>query len=147
MDRGIWQATVHGIANSQTWLSHFYFHRKKKKKTWFWFERPLLQTGNSKTSVLTGFIPLNFLFLPFPLGNPMDRGAWWDTGHGGRKSQMWLRDYTTTSWLTPLSAGAEVAEEALFMMSTNSLTFQVHYAPNCRDSETRSVHFPDSRLV
>ena len=39
------------------------------------------------------------------------------------------------------------AEEALFMMSTNSLTFQVHYAPNCRDSETRSVHFPDSRLV
>ena len=39
------------------------------------------------------------------------------------------------------------AEEALFTMSTNSLTFQVHYAPNCRDSETRSVHFPDSRLV
>ena len=39
---------------------------QEKKKASFWFERPLLQTGNSKSSVLTGFIPLNFVFLPFP---------------------------------------------------------------------------------
>ena len=30
---------------------------QEKKKASFWFERPLLQTGNSKSSVLTGFIP------------------------------------------------------------------------------------------
>ena len=30
MDRGVWQATVHGVAKSQTWLSdiHFYFKVK-----------------------------------------------------------------------------------------------------------------------
>ena len=26
------------------------------------------------------------------LGNPMTRGAWWATGHGVAKSQIWLRD-------------------------------------------------------
>ena len=26
MDRGTWQATVHGVAKSQTWLSNFHFH-------------------------------------------------------------------------------------------------------------------------
>ena len=26
MDRGAWQATVHGVAKSWTWLSHFHFH-------------------------------------------------------------------------------------------------------------------------
>ena len=26
MDRGTWQATVHGFAKSQTWLSNFHFH-------------------------------------------------------------------------------------------------------------------------
>ena len=26
MDRGAWQATVHGAAKSQTWLSNFHFH-------------------------------------------------------------------------------------------------------------------------
>ena len=26
MDRGAWQATVHGITNSRTWLSGFHFH-------------------------------------------------------------------------------------------------------------------------
>ena len=25
MDRGAWQATVHGVAKSWTWLSHFHF--------------------------------------------------------------------------------------------------------------------------
>ena len=29
------------------------------------------------------------------LENPMDRGAWWATGHGVTKSQTQLRDYTT----------------------------------------------------
>ena len=49
--------------------------QEKKKKASFWFERPLLQTDNSKSSVLIGFIPLNFLLLPFPLVSPMDRGV------------------------------------------------------------------------
>ena len=26
MDRGAWQATVHGVTKSQTWLSNFHFH-------------------------------------------------------------------------------------------------------------------------
>ena len=26
MDRGAWQATVHGVKKSQTWLSDFHFH-------------------------------------------------------------------------------------------------------------------------
>ena len=28
------------------------------------------------------------------LGNPMDRGAWWATGHGVAKSQTWLSERT-----------------------------------------------------
>ena len=31
------------------------------------------------------------------LGNPMDRGAWWDTVHGSQKSQIWCGNYTTTT--------------------------------------------------
>ena len=26
MDRGAWQATVHGVAKSQNWLRDFHFH-------------------------------------------------------------------------------------------------------------------------
>ena len=32
MDRGAWQATVHGAAQSQTRLSDFHFHRHRKLK-------------------------------------------------------------------------------------------------------------------
>ena len=33
MDRGAWQATVHGITKSQTQLSDFHFHQLKNAKT------------------------------------------------------------------------------------------------------------------
>ena len=29
MDKGVWQATVHGVAKSQTWLNNFHFHFSK----------------------------------------------------------------------------------------------------------------------
>ena len=29
MDKEVWQATVHGVAKSQTWLSNFHFHFSK----------------------------------------------------------------------------------------------------------------------
>lgn len=44
----------------------------KKKKSFIVVWEALIQTDNSKSSVLIGFIPLNFLFLPFPLGNPIE---------------------------------------------------------------------------
>ena len=33
MDRGTWQATVHGVAKSRTRLSDYHFHYQKKKRT------------------------------------------------------------------------------------------------------------------
>ena len=65
MDRGAWQAAVHGVAKSQTQLSDFTFH----------FSFSCIGEGNGN--------PLQCSCLE----NPRDRGAWWAAVHRVAQSQ------------------------------------------------------------
>ena len=73
MERGAWQATVHGVAKSQTRL------------------RDLTTTAMEviRNSLLLG-TPLQYSCLE----NPMDGGAWLAAVHGVAKSQTRLNDFT-----------------------------------------------------
>ena len=73
MERGAWQATVHGVAKSQTRL------------------RDLTTTAMEviRNSLLLG-TPLQYSCLE----NPMDGGAWLAAVHGVEKSQTRLNDFT-----------------------------------------------------
>ena len=44
MDRGAWQATVHGVAKSRTWLSDFTFTHWRRK----WQHTPVFLPGESQ---------------------------------------------------------------------------------------------------
>ena len=98
MDRGSWQATVHGVTESDRieWLStaqhiHICLPRclSEKESSYQWMgsipgmgRSPWEGNGN----------PLQYS----RLRNPMDGGAWRAIVHGVAKSGTWLRDYTTT---------------------------------------------------
>ena len=65
MDRGAWQATVHGVAKSLTGL-RLHFH----------FSLSCIGEGNGN--------PLQYSCLE----NPKDRGAWWGAVYGVAQSDM-----------------------------------------------------------
>ena len=72
MDRGAWQATVHGVAQSQTRLKQLSMHA-------------CIGEGNGK---------------PFQcscLENPKDRGAWWAAVYGVAQSQTQLTRLSSSS--------------------------------------------------
>ena len=73
MDRGAWEAVVHGVAEGQTQLSDFTFT----------FHFHALEKEMATTPV----------FLP---GESQDRGAWWEAVYGVTKSQTGLSDFTFT---------------------------------------------------
>ena len=90
MDRGAWQAIVHGVAKSWTWLTLFgaslvaemVKNLPVMKETWAQFlgwEDPLGEGMATHSSILAWTIP-------------MDRGAWWATVHGVTKSRTQLSD-------------------------------------------------------
>ena len=90
MDRGAWQAIVHGVAKSWTWLTLFWASLVAEmvknlpvmKETWAQFlswEDPLGEGMATHSSILAWTIP-------------MDRGAWWATVHGVTKSRTQLSD-------------------------------------------------------
>ena len=61
MDRGAWQATVHGVAKSWTWLRDFYFH----------FQYTVLPIGENRLK------HLNFVFwVPTARGPRMETPEW-----------------------------------------------------------------------
>ena len=66
-DRGVWQAAVHGVAESQTQLSDFHF------------SLPCIGEGNGN--------PLQYSCLE----NPRDWGAWWATVYGVEQSRTRLK--------------------------------------------------------
>ena len=89
MNRGAWQAAVHGVAKSWTRLSDFHFFSDLK-----------MSSGGSdgkESACNTGDLglipgvgrssggghshPLQYSGLE----NPMDRGAWWTTVHGSQR--------------------------------------------------------------
>ena len=99
MDRGAWEAAVHGVAKSQTRLSDFTFFFKgclggasdknppanagdirDLGSIPGWWRSPGEGNGN----------PLQYSCLE----NPMDREAWQATVHGVTKSWAWLSDTT-----------------------------------------------------
>ena len=90
MDKGAWQAIVHGVAKSWTWLTLFWASLVAEmvknlpvmKETWAQFlgwEDPLGEGMTTHSSILAWTIP-------------MDRGAWWATVHGVTKSRTQLSD-------------------------------------------------------
>ena len=102
MDRGAWQATVHGVIKSWTLLSNFTFFL-----SFFWPKYRLVFPGGSdgKESACSsgdpGSIPglvrspgkTNGNPLQYScLENSMDRGAWQATVHGVIKNQTQLSD-------------------------------------------------------
>ena len=103
IDRGAWQAIVHRVAKSRTWLSDFTFILSlslglplmavwKIRLSWWlrWCLCPDLIAGARKSPGKRNGYPLQYSRLE----NSMNRGAWWDTVHGVEKQS------DTTEWLT-----------------------------------------------
>ena len=94
MERGAWQATVHGVTKSWTGLSDFTFTTDCSVKT-LWFpggsdgKASVYNVGNPGSIAGSGRSPGEGSGDPFQyscLENPMDRGAWQATVHGVAKS-------------------------------------------------------------
>ena len=77
MGRGAWWAAVHGVAKSQTWLSHFTFT--------FYFSLSCIGEGNGN--------PLQCSCLE----NPRHGGAWWAAIYGVTQSRTWLKWLSSSS--------------------------------------------------
>ena len=109
MDRWTWWGTVHGVVNSQTWLSnwalthtHTHTHTFNNPSQRLWAS---LVTQMGKECACNGGDPGSIPgFGRSPgegngnplqyscLENSMDRGAWQDAVHGVTKSWTWLSD-------------------------------------------------------
>ena len=102
IDRGAWQAIVHRVAKSRTWLSDFTFILSlslglplmavwKIRLSWWlrWCLCPDLIAGARKSPGKRNGYPLQYSRLE----NSMNRGAWWDTVYGVVESDK-------TKWLT-----------------------------------------------
>ena len=72
VDRGAWWASVHGVAQSWTWLKRLSVHACIGERN-----------GN----------PLQCSCLE----NPRDRGAWWAAIYGVAQSQTWLKRHSSSS--------------------------------------------------
>ena len=99
MDRGAWQATVHGVAKSWTRLNDFTCISKymmcKILERVPGILKPLNRLyfiSSSRTIREGNGTPLQHSCLD----NPMDGGAWWATVHGVPKSRTRLSDFTFT---------------------------------------------------
>ena len=108
MDKGAWQATAHGVAKSQTWLSNFHKHTPQLSGNYIINGLSILYCGFSErnrfeiafhwfleSSILIGEgngNPLQYSCME----NPMDGGAWWAAVPGVAKSPMWLSNFTFT---------------------------------------------------
>ena len=68
--------------------------------------------GDSGSIPGSGIFPWRGKFQPTPLGNPIDRGAWWTTVHGVTKN------WTTEQLSTQQSIHAAAAAELLQSCST-----------------------------
>ena len=85
MDRGVWWASVHGVAKSQTQLKWFNTHARSGNSA---VKNPVASGGDVGSISGSGRSPGRENGYPLQyscLGNPKDRGAWWDTVHGGHK--------------------------------------------------------------
>ena len=101
MDRGPWQATVHGATKSQTWLSDW-----AHMNIWcFWVHITLFSVLSIALTFISKEIwsvslDFNGNLLQYScLENPMDGGAWQATVHRVAKSWTGLSDFTLCSKL------------------------------------------------
>ena len=88
MDRGAWQATVHGVAKSQTWLRDWHFHFQRvdivPTAAWICLDQLLchLMTLQPFVSSCTG--PDNMSIEE--IARDSNHGEWWERGELGGKS-------------------------------------------------------------
>ena len=105
MDRGAWQATVHGVAESRTRLSDFTFTFTLAEI----FPVAQMAKKNEKNKITSLRYIFNYVIPQEVVGegngsplqyscleNPMDGGAWQATVHGVAKSRTRLSDFTFT---------------------------------------------------
>ena len=86
MDREAWRAAIHGVANSQTWLSDW------TELNWsLWWDLGLIPGSKSSPGKGNSY-PLQYSYLE----NSMDRGAWHATVHGVTRNQTQLVTNTVT---------------------------------------------------
>ena len=110
---------VHGAKKSQTQLSDFHFHFPGLPWSGWWLngKESICQCKKHGFEPQSGKIPWrrNGNLLQYSwLGNPMDRGAWWDTVHGVSKDQAWLKCQT-------MAAKNEMEERDINMQSSGLL--------------------------
>ena len=99
MDRGAWQATVHGVAKSQTGLSDFHY-------TYIWgFPGGSVVKNLPANAEDVGFIPglgrspgrgNGNPLQSSCLENPEDTGIWWATVHGLQRDGTRLTEHACT---------------------------------------------------
>ena len=106
-DRKAWQATVHGVAKTQTWLSDWAQHSIFTKGFPSDSVNPSASAGDSGSILELGRSPGGGNVNPLQyshLGNPMERGAWWATVHGVKKSQTRLKMHTHITFYQKMMA-------------------------------------------
>jgi len=117
MDKGAWQATAHGVAKSQTWLSNFHKHTPQLSGNYIINGLSILYCGFSErnrfeiafhwfleSSILIGEgngNPLQYSCME----NPMDGGAWWAAVYGVARSRTRLSDFTLFFSLSCIGEG------------------------------------------
>ena len=90
MDRGAWQATIHGVAKSRTGLSDFHF------PCWLSVKNPPANAGDLGLISGPGRSPGEGIGYPLQyscLENSTDRGVWRATVHGVAKGRTQLSGF------------------------------------------------------
>ena len=62
IDRGTWQATVHGVTKSQTWLSDVYMINKYTRTALYWIKGPLYYSKILTSYIHSGLFPKQVMF-------------------------------------------------------------------------------------
>ena len=93
-DRGAWQATVHAVTESWTWLSDFHFTKNSSTNAGDARDVSLIP-GSGRSSGVGNHNSLQYSCLK----NSMDRGVWWAAVHG--VTENWTRLITHNTHTHP----------------------------------------------
>ena len=99
MDRGAWQAIVHGVAKSQTWLSDFHLLSEKDAWVWSWGDSIQIRSDQTSRSVVSdSFRPHELQHARPPCPSPTPR-----VHPDSRPSSQWCHP-AISSFVVPFSS-------------------------------------------